>query len=296
MSAHDRDVRTVDGRTLRVREEGDPRGAPVFVLHGQPGSRVLYRAHVEDARRKGIRLIGYDRPGYGGSTRRPDRRVGDVAGDVRAIADALGIERFGVWGISSGGAPALGCAAQLAGRAAAVTSLAAVAPYPAEGLDWTAGMGEYNVEDFRLMLHDRAAWEAKGERELAEARSGTPQQMLESMETLLSPADRAVCTPDFTEYLFENMMEGLRPGLGGSVDDCLSQVGPWGFELSSIRVPLQYWHGEQDWFVPISHGRWIAERLPSQAERHLLPEDGHLTLYARRIPEVHDWLAAHLRT
>jgi pimeloyl-ACP methyl ester carboxylesterase len=290
MTAQDRDVRAPEGRTIRVREDGDLRGVPVFILHGQPGSRVMYRRHVEDAQRKGIRLIGYDRPGYGGSTRVLDRAVGDVAKDVEIVADALGLDRFGLWGISAGGAPALACAARLGRRAAAVASLAGVAPYPADGLDWTAGMGEYNVVDFRLMLSDRPAWEAKNEKELVELQDATPAQLVESLASLLSEVDRAACTAEFAQFLYENMHEAFRPGIGGSVDDCLSGVRPWGFELPDIRGPVLYWHGEQDRFVPVSHGRWIAARLPSHADVRITPEDGHLTLYANRIPAVHDWL------
>ena len=295
MAPRERDVPASKERILRVREDGDLTGTPVFLLHGQPGSRVVYARHVEDARRKGIRLISYDRPGYGGSTRVPQRTVGDVADDVRTVADALGIDRFGLWGISAGGAPALACAARLPGRAAAVASLAAVAPYPSEGLDWTAGMGEYNVEDFHLMMRDRAAWEAKSEQEAAEMVHASADAVLEAFSSLLSPVDREVCTPDFTGFLIENVREGLRTGAAGSIDDALSGIRPWGFGLDSISGPLLYWHGEQDRFVPISHGRWIAARLPRHAEVRLTEGDGHLTLYARRIPEVHDWLLEHLR-
>jgi pimeloyl-ACP methyl ester carboxylesterase len=294
MTAHDRDIRTSTGRTLRVREDGDPHGAPVFVLHGTPASRLLYGPHVDDARRQGIRLIGFDRPGYGGSTRVPGRTVGDAAEDVRAIADDLGIDRFGLWGISGGGAPALACAARLPGRAAGVASLAAVAPYPTEGFDWFAGMGEYNIQDFQLMMRDRAAWEAKNERELDEMRKATPAEMMIAYSSLMSDVDRAACTPEFTQYLYDWSLEGLRPGIGGAADDNLSQIRPWGFDLASIRGPVMYWHGEQDRFVPYSHGQWIASRLPQDADIHLSPDEGHLSLLVRHIPEVHTWLLRQL--
>ena len=63
-----RTVQTQDGRTLAVEDRGDPAGRPVLVHMGTPNSRHLYGPNVRDAAERGLRLIGYDRPGYGGSS------------------------------------------------------------------------------------------------------------------------------------------------------------------------------------------------------------------------------------
>ena len=97
-------VTTSDRRTLTVREGGDLDGFPVLSISGTPGSSMLYEPHVRDAAERGIRPFSYDRPGYGGSTRHKDRNVADCAADIAAVCDALGVERFCVWGISGGGA------------------------------------------------------------------------------------------------------------------------------------------------------------------------------------------------
>jgi len=120
-------ISTKDGRTLCVHEDGDPNGLPVLMHHGTPASGVLYDAHVGLAREQGIRLLGYDRPGYGGSTRHEGRSVADAASDASAIADHLGLERYCSWGISGGGPHVLACAALCDERLVAVASLAAVA-------------------------------------------------------------------------------------------------------------------------------------------------------------------------
>src|SRR5581483_3132479 len=137
----DRSVRTSDGRTLTVREAGDPAGVPVLLHNGTPGSGLLYEPHVRDAEEKGIRLFSYDRPGYGASSRKRGRSVADCAPDVEAVCDSLGVGRFCVCGISGGGPHALATAALLPDRVAAAASLASVAPFDAEGLDFLAGMG-----------------------------------------------------------------------------------------------------------------------------------------------------------
>jgi len=281
-------VRLKSGRKLQTREEGNPHGRPIFWLHGTPGSRIIAAPIIEDAAAKGIRLIGYDRPGYGGSTPAPGRRVVDVASEVSAIADELKLDRFGVWGISGGGAPALACAATLSKRIVAGASLAGVAPFHAEGLDFFAGMGELNITEFNLMLSDQPAWEKLSKAERDQLLGATPEQLREMWSSLLSEVDRRWMTEEMAEFLLGSIKEGLKPGDDGMRDDNLSQVKPWGFELSTIRSPVQVWHGGQDSFVPFSHGQWIAARVPG-VESHLLPNEGHLSLL-RLVPEVHAWI------
>jgi hypothetical protein len=52
-------------------------------------------------------------------------------------------------------------------------------------------------------------------------------------------------------------------------------------------------HGRHDQFVLFSHGEWLAAHILG-VEARLLDHDGHLTLLAHRIGEVHSWLARHL--
>ena len=290
MPAIERDVPTKDGRVLRMLEDGDPLGKPVFYLHGTPGSRLLQGAQVHEARRMGIRLIAYDRPGYGGSTPMRGRSVADAARDIATISDTLGLDRFAVMGHSGGGPHSLACAAILPERVVAASSLASPAPYPAEGIDYFAEMGERNVEDIKLMMSDQAAWEAKSDEETAQMQAASPQEMLSVLSSLLSDVDRAALDDDLGGFLLRQIREGLRPGGIGYREDSLAGYRPWGFDVSAVRVPLQVWHGGQDRFVPFSHGKWLAARVP-HAEAHLDPKGGHLTL-VNQYPEIMKWLAA----
>ena len=169
-----RTVHTTDGRTLAVEEAGDPAGRPVLVHMGTPNSRHLYGQHVRDAAERGLRLISYDRPGYGGSSPQPGRTVADCAGDVRAICAELGIDRLAMWGISGGGPHVLACAALLPDLVTAVASLASLAPYGAEGLDYFAGMGQDNVDDTRLYFADEAAARVKTDKDREEFLAASP--------------------------------------------------------------------------------------------------------------------------
>jgi len=278
-----------DGRVLLVEEGGDADGIPVLVHHGTPGCGGLYRPHLEDASARGIRLLGYDRAGYGGSTRNPGRSVADVAGDVAAIADALGIDRLATWGISGGAPHALACAARLPERVVAAVALASPAPHDAEGLDWTAGMGEDNVVEFGAALEGEAALRPVLERWSAEVLEAGPAGLRDGMATLLSGPDAAVLTDELAEHLYDGFAGGLAPGIGGWLDDDLAFVSPWHVDLGSIAVPTLLWQGAEDRFVPPAHAPWLAARIPG-VELRLTAEDGHLTLYEHRIPEVHAWL------
>jgi pimeloyl-ACP methyl ester carboxylesterase len=288
----DRTVVTADKRKLLIQEGGDPRGRPVLVHGGTPNSRLLYGPHVAIALEQGIRLISYDRPGYGGSTPKPGRAIADCAADVTTIADALGIDRLAMWGISGGGPHALACAALLPNRLVAVASLASPAPYDAPGLDYFAGMGQLNADDTKQMLEDPQAARAKTVEDREQLLAGTPEGVREFMRTLLSETDAAVLSGEFAEYLVRTGKEGLAPGIDGWWDDSWALVHPWGFDVSEIRVPLMLWHGRHDRFVPFQHGQWLADRIPG-VEARLSDDDGHLTLIERRIPQVHRWLLEH---
>ena len=288
-----RTVRTPDGRTLSIEEAGDPNGRPVLVHMGTPNSRHLYQPNTIDAAVRGLRLISYDRPGYGGSAAQPGRSVADCAADVRAICAELGIGRLAMWGISGGGPHVLACAALLPDLVTAVASLASLAPLGAEGLDWFAGMGALNAEDARLFLRDREAARAKLESDREEILAASAAEMAAGMKTLLSPADAAVLKDALADYLIYCDHEGLAPGGQGWWDDAVAHSSPWGFELSAISVPVLLMHGRQDQFVPFGHGQWLAAHIPG-VEARLFDHDGHLTLLANRIPEVHAWLAERL--
>src|SRR5947208_11991340 len=147
-----RDLQLPDGRTLRTYATGATGGELIVMHHGTPASGCPSRWMADDAASRGASLVGYDRPGYGGSTRQPGRTVADAAADTAAIADALGVERFRTWGVSGGGPHALACAALFADRVIAAATIASVAPYDAEGLDYLAGMGQGNIDEFGAAL------------------------------------------------------------------------------------------------------------------------------------------------
>jgi pimeloyl-ACP methyl ester carboxylesterase len=284
------DVLSPDGRQLHVYESGDPHGELVIYHHGTPGSGGPAPWWSADAAARGIRLVGYDRPGYGDSHRRTGRSVVDAAADVAAIADALGVVRFRTWGASGGGPHALACAAALPDRVIAAAAVACVAPFRAEGLDWSAGMGQDNLDEFAAA----GAGDAELRSYLGVAReqitAAGPDGLADAMRSLLPPVDVAALDPEFSSYAYGNFMAGLRYGTDGWLDDDLGFVRAWGFEPASVAVPVLVVHGAQDLMVPFAHGRWLASTVPTATAR-LFESDGHLSL-VRAIDQVHAWLLA----
>lgn len=277
---------------LELHEAGDPSGFPVVMQHGTPMSGIAYPVHDALAREQGIRLIGYDRPGYGGSPRRPRRIVADCAADLDAIADALALARYGSWGVSGGGPHVLACGALCDERLVAIASLAGVAPWRADGLDWLDGMGEENHEEFGKALEGEDALRVYLEAQAEDLRKAEPDDLLRLMETLLGAEDRAVLTGAFARFMLQSDLHALEPGVDGWIDDDLAFTLPWGFELDAIDRPVLLVHGDDDRFVPVSHGRWLAARIPN-VEARIDAGDGHLTLFERRMREVNEWLLSH---
>jgi pimeloyl-ACP methyl ester carboxylesterase len=284
-------MRTSDDRLLRLYEAGDPDGQLVIVHHGTPGCGLLWDTWAQDAVQRGIRLVSYSRPGYDGSDRLRGRDVAAVASDAAAIADFYGAQRFRTWGASGGGPHALACAALLPDRVAAAATIASVAPYGADGLDWYAGMGQENIDEFGAAL--------AGEQEVAGFTAAVrphildagPEGLTGAISTLIPPVDAAVLTGEFGAAMYESIARGIRTGVDGWVDDDLAFTRPWGFDLASIRVPMLLLQGAQDRMVPFAHGQWLATQIPDVAAQ-LSDSDGHLTLLDR-VGDVHAWLLAH---
>jgi pimeloyl-ACP methyl ester carboxylesterase len=277
-----------DGRELDVLLLGPEHGVPVFAHHGTPGTAGLFGPLVTAGAERNLRHVTYARPGYGGSTRLPGRSVADCATDVAAIADALGYERFYSVGGSGGGPHSIACAALLADRVIAAATIASPAPFDAEGLEWTAGMGEENVAEIAALCAGDRELEAFLEAEAARMRQATAADIAAVLGDVVSEADHRTITGAYADWLAEECAASVAGGVWGWFDDDRALFGDWGFALEDIAAPLVIWHGGDDRFVPIAHGRWLAERTGVGAE--LRSGAGHLTLAIGSYGEVLDGL------
>jgi pimeloyl-ACP methyl ester carboxylesterase len=286
-------IELADGRSLDIQVSGPRDGTPLVMHHGTPGSLVRFRLIEEAVHSKGLRLVTYSRAGYGASSRKPGRSVADVAADLEAVLDHIGARRCLILGWSGGGPHALASAALLPGRVLAATTLASVAPYDADGLDFLAGMGEGNIEEFGAAIAGEKEISAALGEEAAQLRDAATADVVESMSTLLPDVDRAALAGEAGDELTAQIAEGVRLGASGWIDDDLAFVKPWGFAVEEITVPVYLWQGDKDLMVPFEHGRWLADRIP-RSVAHLLPGEGHISIVLNHIDAILDELAAHV--
>jgi len=287
-----RSLRTTSGRTVGYYVFGDPGGTPVFALHGTPGCGAAFTFTDDRARAIGVRVIAPDRPGIGLTEKweQPRYDVASYAPEVAEIADALGIDRFGILGYSGGGPYALAAAHALADR---VNALALVAGAGQVGV-W-ADRRDFEATDRRLtflsthapvfasLLLDGAALVSRV----------APRVSLRFAQLSMSARDRAVLTefesPRAALTLFTRAFE---QGAHGVVADYAALARPWGFpveELQEYTLPIAVWHGDRDDMVPVRHTEGFLARVP-RAELTMWPGAGHLGLIDRAA-EVLDWLA-----
>ena len=218
------DVALGDDRTLHAYDTGGDDAADrlaVFWHHGTPNIGTPPAPLFAAADRLGLRWVSYDRPGYGGSTPRPGRDVASAATYVAAVADALGIDQFAVVGHSGGGPHALACGALLPQRVRAVVSIAGLAPFDADGLDWFAGMTDSGVASLGAAAEGRAA----KEHHQATGAEYDPE---------FTDADLAAFAGEWA-WFADVVGPAVAAGPGGLIDDDLALVAPWGCRSRADR-------------------------------------------------------------
>ena len=287
-------LRLPDGRSLDVWVDEAPGAAgmtPLVYHAGTPSSGVLFEPFCEVARERGLRIVSWSRPGYGSSTRLRDRRVTDVVGDTAAVLDHLGAEAAYVVGHSGGGPHALACAALLGERTLGTALIAGVAPFEAENLDFLAGMGPENHEEFAAAVAGVAELEAFLEPSRETILGMTGPDVAAMFGGLIDDVDRDALTGEYAQFVADQMREGQRESSAGWVDDDRSFVAPWGFEPGSITAPVHVWQGAHDRMVPFAHGEWLVRHLGNPCA-HLRPEHGHMSLAVAGVPAILDALLA----
>ena len=278
-----------DGRKLAFVQRGAEDGVPVIVCHGTPGSRRTRHPDPEMYERHGVKMVVYDRPGYGESDPHIGRSVADAAPDFDAIADELGFDRFAVVG-GSGGAPhALACGALLQDRVLRVGALVTPAPSDTDDFDFYEGLAELNVKEFGAALEGRESIEAFIQ-PYADQLRADPDAVIEEILSELHEVDREIASRDgFRSVMRESFVEAVRQGVRGWADDDLAFAKSWGFEPEDVHAEVRLWQGELDVLAPRTHGEYVASRLPN-ARFELLEGGGHFL--DEQWDVVLDWLSA----
>ncbi len=280
-----------DGRQLAFCQYGSADGPPLLVFHGLPGSRLQAALLDAPARQLGVRLIAIDRPGVGCSSPCAQRSILSWVDDVVQLADALGLQRFGVLGISCGGPYALACALRLRDRLSYVGLLAGMGPmdvpairqgqHPALALLFALAR-RHPLLPSPLLAVDR--WLFRRD----------PRAALEKLADLLTVPDQHCVAeyPALAEAFAVSLAEAYRPGIAGVRQEVALIAAPRGFELADVRMRVHLYQGGQDRNVPPGMAEYLAHHLPDAVYR-CFPEEGHLSIVVKRAQVyLRDFLAA----
>ena len=264
---------------------GDPTGHTVLYHHGTPSASNMVKMMAPLVHDGSLFLVTTSRAGYGKSSRLEDRDVASVVNDAHAALDSLGRSDYVVVGWSGGGPHALACAALDAPRCRAAWSLAGVVPTTMD-FDWTEGMGPENVEEFALAQEGGPAYEAHMAMVGEAFAAATKDNVIELFGGLLSEPDKAAFdTESSRESFAANLRQAFENGWRGFYDDDQAMMKEWGFDPTTITVPVAVWFGDQDLMVPRTHGEWLAKNLPT-ATKHFFAGEGHVTVWSNHFDEL----------
>ena len=283
----DNTIKLSDGRSLGYAEYGDPQGRPVLYFHGLPSSRFEGNrpAIDETATRLHARLIAPDRPGIGLSDFKP-YTIASWPDIVTALADKLGLDRFAVMGLSSGGKYVAACAWKIPQRLTVAGMVSSTCPFDLPGAKETLSKQDnqvYGMADkapwlFRLML-----WK------IARDARKNPASIFSLFTDVSEPDKVALARPDVKQVFEQMVVESFRQGTRGAALDWMLEARPWGFSLQEIRMPVYVWHGEADKILSVEQGRILAKAMPN-ARSKFFPNEGH-TLIVNYCEEIFSAMA-----
>lgn len=261
-------------RNVAWMERGDPYGYPVFYAHGNPGSRLELLFFQEKARQYGLRLIGFDRPGFGKSDFVEDYPLLAFAQDLERLADELDIGHFGLIGWSSGGPPVLAAARHMPDRVRFVFSIAGYTNF-GECEDARELMAEHNLHGPKL-AEDRQHLFNGIVKVLRWTDLHLPNFYLKLAKGDMKEPDRRILdNPQIADRFIDDQQEGLAQGIRGAIQDLETQWASWDFSLTQIRVPVHVFQGKEDVFVPWEFAEHLAATIPD-ATLHMYDDRGHI--------------------
>ena len=262
-----------DGRGFEYLDNGIQSDRAILFLHGTPGDATAWRKWLSEI--TAITAIATSRPGYGLSDRNRGRTVASDLENQKQVLDHLGIKSFVAIGWSGGGPHSLNMTRD--SRCVAAFTLAGVGEYGREDLDFLAGMGPENHDEFGEALRGEDAITEWMERNAPSFRDVTGEQMIEAFGGLIGTADKRALTPNVAEESAATMRRALAKSFTGWIDDDLAFVRDFGFDIGAIDKPVVIWQGDDDFMVPKAHSNWLAENIPGSQLR-FVPGHGHISL------------------
>lgn len=274
-------LKLIDGRNLEYADNGVLSNQAILFLHGTPGAVKTWSQWLPQVTE--CRAIAASRAGYGKSDRHQGRTVADDLADQQVLLDHFDIKEFVAIGWSGGGPHAINMTRDQ--RCKGVITLAGVAEWGSADLDFLAGMGPENEEEFGEAVKGEAAISSWMEKNAIAYKTITGSEVIAALGGLIGDADKAALTPDVAEDAAASFRHAVIDSFNGWADDDLAFVQKFGFDLGAINKPVLLWQGDDDFMVPKAHGEWLAKHIPT-AKLNFVPGHGHISLGTAYRPEI----------
>jgi pimeloyl-ACP methyl ester carboxylesterase len=274
-----------DGRITEALTYGSGTEGTLVFHTGTPGGIAPRDFFAKVCDELGLRFVIAGRPGYGLSSPRPGRVAADIVADIASVLDHLGVDTFISMGCSGGGPHVLACAALLPGRCLAAAAVVSPAPIDADGIDYYAGMGAENVEEWKLAEQGRDVVEPWLVRAAADLKGRSVNTFASQYGDSFAAVDVAFLKTGFGATMEASLQKAISTGIEGWLEDDIALVTPWGFDLGAITTPVAVWTGKQDRMVSWEHSAWLARAIPG-ADLHVLADHGHLSVQVGALTDI----------
>ena len=262
-----------DGRNLEFEDNGVKSDRAILLLHGTPGSYKTWSSWLSQI--TDCRAIAASRAGYGKSDRHAGRTVADDLADQQALLDHFGIKEFVAIGWSGGGPHSINMTREP--RCKGVITLAGVGEWGNSDLDFLAGMGPENEDEFGVALKGESAlleWMIKN---ATAYKTISGPEIIEALGGLIGDADKAALTAEEADETAQTFRHAVVDTFYGWIDDDLAFVQSFGIDLAAITKPVSVWQGDDDFMVPKAHSEWLVKHIPN-ATLNFVPGHGHISL------------------
>ena len=257
----------------------------IFWHHGMSTAGPIPPLLKRHADSSNFRIVEVIRSGYGNSSSLPNRTVSDMANINLEIANALGIERFAIIGISGGGPPALALAHISGERCIGVVIVAGIAPFVESNFDFYEGMDELNRQEWMDAQEDMKRFEEN----ISQHASQWSGYDFEQIKSIINSNTNNVVSDERISAFHINTRYSFMQGPNGLREDFLAFLQPWGFSFSELSSPVCIWSGNKDVNVPVGHAKWLHQSL-SGSELIILEGEDHRSVVEPAYVSGFAWL------
>jgi pimeloyl-ACP methyl ester carboxylesterase len=244
------------GKDIHVHYCDYGQGNPVVLIHGWPLSGASWEYQLAELPLHGVRVIAYDRRGFGQSSKPWDGYNYDTfADDLKAVLDELDLQNVTLVGFSMGGGEVARYMSRHNGaRVSKVAFISAVTPYMLKTGDNPSGVDKSTFDD---MIKN-----------LGKDRFGFLQDFAKNFygQSLLShPVSQGVLDA-FTMLAY--------PASPRATTQCVKAFSETDFrqDLKAVKVPALFIYGTSDAIVPPATGAEAA--APMVPGSQLIAYDG----------------------